>query len=75
MELLTGVSLETAMRRQSPTMTVAEFISVMVQVARALAEVRAQDRVTVLGLDQPRRLAQLESEEVAGGAGTVLAAD
>jgi hypothetical protein len=44
-------------------------------VARALAEVRAQDRVTVLGLDQPRRLAQLESEEVAGGAGTVLAAD
>jgi serine/threonine-protein kinase len=37
MELLTGVSLETAMRRQSPTMTVAEFISVMVQVARALA--------------------------------------
>ena len=37
MELLTGVSLETAMRRQSPTMTVAEFVSVMLQVARALA--------------------------------------
>src|SRR5580692_862799 len=37
MELLTGVSLETAMRRQSPTMTVAEFVSVMIQVARALA--------------------------------------
>jgi serine/threonine-protein kinase len=37
MELLTGVSLETAMRRQSPTMTVAEFVSVMVQVSRALA--------------------------------------
>jgi serine/threonine protein kinase len=37
MELLTGVSLETAMKRQSPTMTVAEFVSVMLQVARALA--------------------------------------
>jgi serine/threonine-protein kinase len=37
MELLTGVSLETAMRRQSPPMTVAEFLSVMLQVARALA--------------------------------------
>jgi serine/threonine-protein kinase len=37
MELLTGVSLETAIRRQSPPMTVAEFLSVMVQVARALA--------------------------------------
>ena len=36
MELLTGVSLETAMRRQSPTMTVAEFVSVMLQVSRAL---------------------------------------
>src|SRR5271155_6100630 len=34
MELLTGVSLETAIRRQSPTMTVAEFVSVMIQVAR-----------------------------------------
>ncbi|HEY2517572.1 MAG TPA: protein kinase, partial [Polyangiaceae bacterium] len=37
MELLTGVSLETAIRRQSPPMSVSEFISVMVQVARALA--------------------------------------
>ena len=37
MELLTGVSLETAIRRQSPPMSVAEFVSVMVQVARALA--------------------------------------
>jgi serine/threonine-protein kinase len=37
MELLSGVSLETAMRRQSPPMTVAEFLSVMLQVARALA--------------------------------------
>ena len=37
MELLTGVSLETAIRRQSPPMSVTEFISVMVQVARALA--------------------------------------
>jgi serine/threonine-protein kinase len=37
MELLTGVSLETAIRRQSPPMTVAEFVSVMIQVARALA--------------------------------------
>jgi serine/threonine protein kinase len=37
MELLTGVSLETAIKRQSPPMTVAEFVSVMVQVARALA--------------------------------------
>src|SRR5271156_6850668 len=37
MELLTGVSLETAMRRQSPPMSAAEFLSVMLQVARALA--------------------------------------
>jgi serine/threonine-protein kinase len=37
MELLQGVSLETAMRRQSPPMLVSEFISVMVDVARALA--------------------------------------
>jgi serine/threonine-protein kinase len=37
MELLQGVSLETAMRRQSPPMLVSEFVSVMVDVARALA--------------------------------------
>ena len=37
MELLTGVSLETAIKRQSPPMTVAEFVGVMIQVARALA--------------------------------------
>ena len=37
MELLTGVSLETAIRRQSPPMSVAEFVGVMVQVSRALA--------------------------------------
>jgi len=37
MELLQGVSLETAMRRQSPPMLLSEFISVMVDVARALA--------------------------------------
>jgi serine/threonine-protein kinase len=37
MELLSGVSLETAIRRQSPPMTVAEFLAVMVQVARALS--------------------------------------
>ena len=37
MELLTGVPLEVAMRRQSPPMTAAEFTSVMIQVARALA--------------------------------------
>jgi len=37
MELLSGVSLETAMRRQSPPMSVAEFLSVMLQVSRALA--------------------------------------
>jgi serine/threonine protein kinase len=37
MELLTGVSLETALRRQSPRMTLHEFSFVMVQVARALS--------------------------------------
>jgi len=37
MELLQGVSLETAMRRQSPPMLLSEFISVMIDVARALA--------------------------------------
>jgi serine/threonine-protein kinase len=37
MELLQGVSLETAMRRQSPPMLLSEFVSVMVDVARALA--------------------------------------
>ncbi len=37
MELLTGVSLETAIRRQSPPMGVADFTGLMVQVARALA--------------------------------------
>src|SRR3984957_108233 len=37
MELLTGVSLETAIKRQSPPMTVAEFTGVMVLVSRALA--------------------------------------
>ena len=37
MELLQGVSLETAMRRQSPPMLISEFVSVMVDVARALA--------------------------------------
>ena len=37
MELLTGVSLETAIRRQSPAMALHEFAGVMVQVARALA--------------------------------------
>ena len=37
MELLTGVSLETAIKRQTPPMTVAEFVGVMIQVARALA--------------------------------------
>jgi hypothetical protein len=36
MELLQGVSLETAMRRQSPPMLLSEFVSVMVDVARAL---------------------------------------
>jgi eukaryotic-like serine/threonine-protein kinase len=37
MELLTGVSLETALKRQQPTMTLYEFSFVMIQVARALA--------------------------------------
>jgi eukaryotic-like serine/threonine-protein kinase len=37
MELLQGVSLETAIRRQSPPMLLHEFIGVMVDVARALA--------------------------------------
>ncbi len=37
MELLTGVSLETALKRQHPTMTLHEFSFVMIQVARALA--------------------------------------
>jgi eukaryotic-like serine/threonine-protein kinase len=37
MELLQGVSLETAMRRQSTPMLLSEFISVMIDVARALA--------------------------------------
>jgi serine/threonine-protein kinase len=37
MELLTGVSLETAIKRQSPPMSVAEFVTVMLQVSRALA--------------------------------------
>ena len=37
MELLNGVSLETALRRQSPPMTTTELAFVMVEVARALA--------------------------------------
>jgi eukaryotic-like serine/threonine-protein kinase len=37
MELLTGVSLETAIKRQTPPMSVAEFTGVMLLVARALA--------------------------------------
>src|SRR5579859_3451151 len=37
MELLTGVSLETAIRRQSPPMLVHEFAGVMLDVSRALA--------------------------------------
>jgi hypothetical protein len=37
MELLQGVPLETAMRRQTPPMLVREFVSVMVDVGRALA--------------------------------------
>jgi eukaryotic-like serine/threonine-protein kinase len=36
MELLQGVSLETAIRRQSPPMLLHEFIGVMIDVARAL---------------------------------------
>ncbi|MDB4994310.1 MAG: Serine/threonine protein kinase, partial [Myxococcaceae bacterium] len=37
MELLSGVSLETAMRRQNPPMTVHDFCLVMLDVARALS--------------------------------------
>ena len=37
MELLTGMSLETAMRRSSPPMPLHEFVGVMAHVARALA--------------------------------------
>src|SRR6202142_2549798 len=37
MELLTGTSLETAMRRQNPPMMAYEFALVMLDVARALA--------------------------------------
>lgn len=37
MELLTGLSLETALRRQTPPMTVYEFSLVMIEVAEALA--------------------------------------
>lgn len=37
MELLSGMSLETALRRQSPPMTTTELAFVMVEVARALA--------------------------------------
>jgi serine/threonine-protein kinase len=37
MELLTGVTLEVALRRQTPPMTLSEFAFVMVEVARALA--------------------------------------
>ncbi|NOU27397.1 MAG: serine/threonine protein kinase, partial [Polyangiaceae bacterium] len=37
MELLTGVPLETALRRQNPPMTLTELTFVMVEVARALA--------------------------------------
>ena len=36
MELLSGMSLETALRRQTPTMSVYEFVGVMLDVARAL---------------------------------------
>lgn len=36
MELLQGVSLETAIRQQSPPMVLSEFVSVMIDVARAL---------------------------------------
>ncbi len=36
MELLSGVSLETAIRRQSPPMSVYEFVGIMLDVARAL---------------------------------------
>jgi serine/threonine-protein kinase len=37
MELLTGVSLETALKRQQPPMMLHEFAFVMIEVARALA--------------------------------------
>jgi serine/threonine-protein kinase len=37
MELLQGSSLDCALRRQSPTMTVAELVRIMIEVARALA--------------------------------------
>lgn len=37
MELLSGVALETALRRQNPPMTVYELIVIMIDVARALA--------------------------------------
>ncbi|MFO0666990.1 MAG: serine/threonine-protein kinase [Polyangiaceae bacterium] len=37
MELLTGVTLETALRRQQPPMTLSELTFVMVEVARALS--------------------------------------
>src|SRR3954462_15724747 len=37
MELLTGISLEVALRRQNPPMTVYEFALVMLEVAGALA--------------------------------------
>ena len=37
MELLAGVNLEVAMRRQSPPMTIYEFIGIMLDVARALS--------------------------------------
>jgi serine/threonine-protein kinase len=37
MELLAGVNLEVAMRRQTPPMTIYEFIGVMLDVARALS--------------------------------------
>ncbi|MEO8877092.1 MAG: serine/threonine-protein kinase [Polyangiaceae bacterium] len=37
MELLSGVSLETALKRQNPPMTVYEFTIIMLDVARALA--------------------------------------
>jgi serine/threonine-protein kinase len=37
MELLTGVSLDVAVRRQQPPMTVADFVAIMKEVAEALA--------------------------------------
>ena len=36
MEFLSGVSVETAMRRQNPPMTLYEFVGIMLDVARAL---------------------------------------